>query len=179
MNACPDTAAPRLSPPLVARPLMCLAIRSGKSHPDLQMQPQPVRHRFESHRSRAIRPPGRYGRVRAVRDSPSNVATCRRVVPTGTHSTKPPGDRSDRHKREPRLGPRRPASSPKAALKASRKVLYSPRSAWGRTVPDRDSLGFGHESSRFTVPCHDFAILASHFRARVDTPKKSPTWGLA
>ena len=23
------------------------------------------------------------------------------------------------------------------------------------------------------------AILASHFRTRVDTPKKSPTWGLA
>ena len=27
---------------------------------------------------------------------------------------------------------------PKKAPKASRKVLYIPRSAWGRTVPDRD-----------------------------------------
>ena len=74
------TAVFRLSPPLVARSHTCLAIRSGQSHPGLQTQPQPVRHRFESHHSRAIRPPDRHGRVRAVRDCPSNVATCHRLV---------------------------------------------------------------------------------------------------
>ena len=37
---------------------------------------------FESHHSHshAIRPPDRHGRVRAVRDCPSNVAICHRVV---------------------------------------------------------------------------------------------------
>ena len=53
--------------------------------------------------------------------------------------------------------------APKTALKASHKAIYSPRSAWGRTVPDRDfyyfhSARFGHEMSRFAVPRHDFAI---------------------
>ena len=80
-----DSAVSRLSPPLIAHSLTRLAICSGQSHPGLQTQPQPVRHRLESHRSRALRPPGRYGRVRPVRDSPSDVATCHRVVPTGTH----------------------------------------------------------------------------------------------
>ena len=36
---------------------------------------------------------------------------------------------------------------------------------------------FGH-FGRFGQNGH-FVILASHFRARVDTPKKSPTWGFA
>ena len=125
----PATAAFRLSPPLVARPLTRLAIRSGKSHPGLQTQPQPARHRLESHRSRAIRSPGRYGRVRAVRDYPSNAATCNRAVPTGIHSTELPGDRRVRHKREPSLDPRRPAR--KTALKASRKVIYRPEECLG------------------------------------------------
>ena len=130
------------------------SIRSGKSHPGLQTQPQPVRHRLESHCSRAIRPPDRHGRVLAVRDSPSNAATCHLPVPTGTHSTEIPGDRRDRHKRESRPGPRRPAS-PKGSIK-SEPQCPGPRSAWGRMVPHRDSARFGHESPRSAVdpPCH-------------------------
>ena len=34
---------------------------------------------------------------------------------------------------------------------------------------------FGH----FGPNSHFLVILASHFRARVDTPTKSPNWGLA
>ena len=168
---CPDTAAFRFSPPLVARPLTRLAIRSGKSHPGLQTQPQPVRHRFESHRSRAIRPPDRYGRVRAVRDSPSNAATCHRAVPTGTHSTELPGDRRDRHKREPRLGPRRPAS-PKDSTKSEPQGPLQARGVPGVARCQTAIARFGHESPRFVVPCHDFAVLASHFRDGVGTPEK-------
>ena len=41
---------------------------------------QPAGHQSKSHRPRAVRPPGRYGRVRAIRDSPSDVAACHRVV---------------------------------------------------------------------------------------------------
>ena len=123
---CPDTAAFRFSPPLVARPLARLAIRSGKSHPDLQTQPQPVRHHFERHRSRAIRPPDRYGRVRAVRDSPSNATTCRRAVPTGTHSEKLPGeiDATDTSASRAWVHVGQPA--PKTALNASHEALYRP-----------------------------------------------------
>ena len=35
---------------------------------------------LRGHRPRAVRPPDRYGRVRAIRDSPSDVAACHRVV---------------------------------------------------------------------------------------------------
>ena len=159
---CPDTATFRLSPPLVARPLTRLASRSGKSHPGLQAQPQPVRHRFENHRSRAIRPPGRYGRARAVRDSPSNVATCHHAVPSGTRSTEIPGDRRDRHKSELRLGPRRPAS-PKDSSKSEPKGPLQARGVPGVARCQTAIARFDHESSRFIVPRHDFAVLASHF----------------
>ena len=176
---CPDTAAFRLSPPLVARPLARLAIRSGKSHPGLQMQPQPVRHRFESHRSRAIRPPDRYGygRARAVRDSPSDVATCHRVVPTGIHSPELPDDRrDDRHKREPRLGPRRP-TSPKDRAKSELKGPFTgPRSFWGRTVQTVAStvrsriVTNRHATSRF----YDFG---QPFPSQGGPPEKKYHWG--
>ena len=128
-----DSAVSRLSPPLIAHSLARLAICSGQSHPGLQTQPQPVRHRLESHRSRALRPPGRYGRVRPVRDSPSDVATCHRVVPTGTQA---PIIQSD-----PAIGVTDTSASrawvhvgqpaPKTALKASHKALYRPEECLG------------------------------------------------
>jgi hypothetical protein len=169
----PATAAFRLSPPLVARPLTRLAIRSGKSHRGFQKQPpQPARHRFfESHRSHAIRPPGRYGRVRAVRGSPSNAATCHRAVPTGTHSTEIPGDRRDRHKREPRLGPRRPAS-PQNTTKSEPQGPLQARGGPGVARCQTAIARFGHESPRFVMPRYGFAILASHFPDGVGLPKK-------
>ena len=125
------------------------------------MQPQPVRHRFESHRSRAIRPPGRYGRVRAVRDSPSNAATCHRVVPTGAHSAESPGDRRDRHKREPRLGPRRPAS-PKGSIKSKTQGRLQARGVPGVARFQTALVRGLHESPRFAVARHDFSVLARH-----------------
>ena len=65
----------------------CLAIRSGQSHPGLQSQPSPARHQLKSHRlGHAIRRPGRCGRVRAVRKSPSDIAACHRAVRRHTFS---------------------------------------------------------------------------------------------
>ena len=65
---CPDTAAFHLSPPLVARPLTRLAIRSGsKSHPGFHTQPQPVRHVWKAIALARFDHTDRYGRVRAVR----------------------------------------------------------------------------------------------------------------
>ena len=155
---CPDTAAFPISPPLVARPLARLAIRSGKSHPGFQTQPQPARHRLESHRSRAIRPPERYGRVRAVRDSPSDAATYHRAVPPGTNFPELPGDRRrDRHnKREPRLGSRRP-TSPKDRANSEPQGPLQGQGAPGVARYQTAIARFGHESSRFAMPCHDFA----------------------
>ena len=177
---CPDTAAFRLSPPLVARHLTRLAIRSGKSHQGFQTQPQPARNRLESHRSRAIRPPDCYGRVRAVRDSPSNVATCHRAVPTGTHSTEIPGDRRDRHKRELRLGPRRPASLKDSSKKSEPQGPLQARGVPGVARCQTAIAQFGHESPRFVMSRHAFAVwvLASHFRDGVGLPKKNASCGL-
>ena len=139
-----DSAVSRLSPPLIAHSLTRFAICSGQSHPGLQTQPQPVRHRLESHRSRALRPPGRYGRVRPVRDSPSDVATCHRVVPTGTHSPEQPDDRRDRHKREPRLGPRRP-TSPKDRAKSEPQGPLQARGVPGVAQSQTATAWFGDE----------------------------------
>ena len=79
---CPDTAVFfRPSPPLVAaRSLTRLPICSGKSHQGLWTQAQPAGNQLKSHRPRAVRPSDRYRRVRAIRNSPSDVAACHRVV---------------------------------------------------------------------------------------------------
>ena len=80
---CPGASVLCLSPPLVALLLARLAIiRSGQSHPGLYTQPhQPgsgrrvtALARFDH--STAIR----YGGARAIRDSPSDVGACQRVV---------------------------------------------------------------------------------------------------
>ena len=60
---------------------------------------------LKSHRPRAVRPPGRYGRVRVIRDSPSDVAACQPIVRCGDTPVfhRSLGDRCERHKRAPRL----------------------------------------------------------------------------
>ena len=108
---CPDTAVFRPSPPLVARSLTRLAIRSGQTHPGLSTHPQPEDwQQLKSHNLRAIRPPGHCGRVRAVRNSPSDVIACQRVV--RRHTCSPVTRRSMRatQARGTSWGPRRPAS---------------------------------------------------------------------
>ena len=50
------------------------------------MQVRPAGHQLKSHRPHAVRPPDRYGRVHAVRNSPSDVAACQRAVRRHTHS---------------------------------------------------------------------------------------------
>ena len=86
---CPGASVLSLSPPLVALLFTRLAIRSGQSHPGFYTQPhQPGNgRRSKSHRPRAIRPLGRYGGARAIRDSPSDVGACHRVVRRHTCSS--------------------------------------------------------------------------------------------
>ena len=83
-----------------------------------------------------------------------------------------------RHRRELPSGstsvsqPQRPHS--KRAIRSG----TGPRSSWGRTVQTVASA----VRSRIVTNHHAtsrFCVLASHFRARVGTPKKSPIWGLA
>ena len=65
------------------------AIRSGqsqRSHPGLQTHLPPARKQLKSHRLHATRQPDRFGRVRAVRNSPSDITPCRRVVQRRTCS---------------------------------------------------------------------------------------------
>ena len=147
---CPDTAAFRLSPPLVARPLTRLAIRSGKNLPDLQMQPQPARHRL---RAIAL---ARSAHPAAMGESEPSVTLPRTPPPAIVRyqqepilQSYPAIDATDTSASRAWIHVGQPA--PKTALTASRKILYSPRSAWGRTVPDRDSARFGHESSLVTI----------------------------
>ena len=145
---CPDTAVFRLlSPPLVARPLTRLAIRSGQSHPGIQTQPPPARQRLERYCLRAIRWPNRCGRVRAVRNYPSNVhaAACHRVVWTHLFSSHPAVDASDH------LGPVS-ASQPQGSIKASHEARNEPEKCLSNTMAGRSRALFvtkRHKTSRF------------------------------
>ena len=128
----PDTAAFRLSPPLGARSLTRLAIRSGKSHPGLSTHPQPDWQQLKSHSLRAIRPSNRCGRVRTVHNSPSDMIVCQRAVRRNTCSRVT--------RRSTRATEARGASgihvgqpAPKIALKASHKAFPRPGACLGRT----------------------------------------------
>ena len=77
-----------------------------------------------------------------------------------------------RHKREPRLGPRRPAC-PKDRTKSEPQGPKQARGLPGVVrLPDGDSAVWSRPP-RFTIPRHGFAVLDCHFQARVGTPKLS------
>ena len=168
---CPDTAAFRLSPPLVARPLTRLAIRSGKSHPGLQTQPQPVRHVWKAIALARSDHPAAMGEsepsVTLPRTPPPAIV---RYQQEPILQSYPAIDATDTSASHAWVHVGQPA--PKTALKASHKVLSRHEECLGshKARTYRDSARFGHEAPRFAVPRHDFAISASHFRARVDTP---------
>ena len=94
---CPDTAVFRLLPPLVTRPLTALGHSQWPEPPGFAdataTSPAAVR-QLKSYLLRAIRRPDRCGRVRAVRDSPSDIAACHRVV--RRHTCSPVTRRSTR-----------------------------------------------------------------------------------
>ena len=108
------------------------AIRSGQSHSGLQTQPPSARKQLRNHRLHAIRRPDRCGRVRAVRNSPSDIASCHRVVRRHTCSPVTPTiDASGGTSASRTWGPCRPAS-PKESI---RSELRGPQRARG--VPEQ------------------------------------------
>ena len=170
---CPDTAVFRLSPPLIARPLNALGhsqwpVFAGAT-------PQPARQRLNSSFPRAIRPPDRCGRFRAVRDSPSDVVACQRVVRIHTRSpvTRRPTTRATQARAAP--GVHVGQLAPKTSSKASHEARN-----WREECEVLDAgLAEVLNSSCHVMPRHILMILAGRFRDRVDLPKKNPTWGLA
>ena len=168
-----------VSPPLSHT---CLAIRSGQSHPGSQTQPQPVRHRFESLHSRAIRPPDRHGRVRAVRDCPSNAATtCHRPscgvvkhlfsrTPTTSGASSGTNVSWDRVPRGP--------SSTKGRIKVEPERSQQARGVPGVARCQTVRAWFGHESSRsrrFAMQHHPGDFGGPFPSQDMDLPKKSAT----
>ena len=155
---CPDTVVFRPSPPLVARSLKRLAIRSGQSHPSLSTHPQEDWQRLKSDSLRAIRPPDRCGRVRTVRNSPSGGIACQVVVrrhtcfPVTRQST-----RATQAQAAPGACVGQPA--PKAPSKASHETRDRPEECLGWTsgrAPDltQPQVAYGVVTNR-----HDWKVF--------------------
>ena len=104
----------------------------------------PPRFRPKSHRPRAIRPLDRYGQARAIRDSPSDVGACHRVVRRHTCCS-PVTRRSmracERHKRASRAWSARWPASPKGASKLSHEARRSSKEYVGSTRIAPPQLG--------------------------------------
>ena len=79
---CPGASVLCLSPPLIALLLTRLAIRSGQSHPGLYTQHNRTSPVAVEEPPSSRDPTNRlsYGGARAIRDSPSDVGACHRVV---------------------------------------------------------------------------------------------------
>ena len=87
----------------------------------LSTHPQPARQRLKSDSLRVIQPPGRCGRVRAVRNSPSDVVACLRVV--RRHTCSPVTRRSMRvAQTRGACGSQAGQPAPNTALKTSHKI---------------------------------------------------------
>ena len=142
-----------------------LAIRSGQSHPDLQTQPPPARQQLKSHRLRAIRRPGCCGRVHAVRNSPSDVAACHRVV--RRHTCSPVTWRSTRATTQARAAPGAHIGQPAQTLHQKRAMRPATRSksAWAA----RWQVGREHCLSQNATKRHDLTIFASRFYGALPT----------
>ena len=140
-----------------------LAIRSGQSHPGLHTQPPPARKQLKSQRLRAIRRPACCGRVRAARNSPSDVAACHRVV--RRHTCSLVTTRRSTQATQARAGPGAHVGRPAQTLhqKRAMRPATRPKSAWAT----RWQVGRKHCLSRHVSKRHDVTIFASHFRDRV------------
>ena len=119
----------------------------SKSHPGLQTQAQPAGHQLKSHRPRAVRPPDRYGRVRAIRDSPSDVAACHRVV--RRHTCCSPATRRSMRATQARAAPGVNVDQP--APKAASKLSHEARRSSEECVGSHESHRPNYESPRFAM----------------------------
>ena len=136
----------------------------------MHTQPPPARQQLNSERLRAILRPDRCGRVRAVRNSPSDVAACRRVVRRHTCSLV---TRRMTRATQAQAGPGAHIGRPAQTLHQKRAIRPATRPArfWeARWQVGREQ----HCLSRNATKRHDLTIFASHFRGRVGLKKKVP-----
>ena len=135
----PDTVVFRLSPPLAALSLSALGHSQWQEPPIFADATATRPTAVKCCRSRAIRLPGRYGRVRAVRASPSNAVACQRV--TRRHTRYPVTRRSTRatHARAA-PGVHIGQSATKTPPKASHKARKWPEECVGPTPPRSTSV---------------------------------------
>ena len=82
-----------------------------------------------------------------------------------------PSLRRDRHKRKPRLGPRRPAS-PKDSTESEPQGPLQARGVPGIARYQTAIARFDHESSRFVMPRHDFCGFGQPFSRWGGPPEK-------
>ena len=102
---------------------------------------------LRGHRPRAVRPPDRYGRVRAIRDSPSDVAACHRVV--RRHTCCSPVTRRSMRATQARAAPGVNVDQP--APKAASKLSHEARRSSEECVGSHESHRPNYESSRFVM----------------------------
>ena len=137
---CPDTAALPLSPPLVARPL-------SRAWPFAVARATRVCRRNHNQT-------GTVWRVIALARSDHPIATGESEPSMTVPRTSPPAivwccetpvlenldERSERDKRELGQGPTWSIQHQRAHQSRVRTLAAGPRSAWGRTMPDRESV---------------------------------------
>ena len=145
--------------------------------------------KLKSHRPRAIRPLDRYGGARAIRDSPSDVGACHRVVRRHTccslvtrRSIRATRDTSARA--APGVHVCQP--TPKAASKVSHEARPALRSAWGRThartaSPQLRIATIRHGLNRkfsFSFPLVLVILATSPFSSQDEPPEKKVPLGI-
>ena len=176
---CQDSAVSRRSPPLIAHSLTRLAICSGqKSHPGFCR-----RNRNHPGSGRSAITLTRSDHPTTTGESAPSVMT---PTPKSPHANawygdapvlQSPDGRYDDTSASCPWGPHRPAS-PKDRTQNEPQGSEQARGVPGVGRSGLPRARFGHESPRIAMACHEFTILASHFRARVvDTPKKKPHLG--
>ena len=136
---CPDAAVFRLSPPLVARPLTTLGHSQWPEPPRFAdataSSPAAAEELTPSH-DPTIRRPEHCGRVRAVRNSRSDVAACHRVVRRHTCSlVTRRSTRATQARAAPGAHAGQPA--PKTPLEASYEARNEPEECLGSTMAGR------------------------------------------
>ena len=116
----------------------------------------PARWRLKSHCPRAIRPIGRYGGARTIRDSPSDVGACHRVV--RRHTCCSPATRRSMRATQERAAPGVNVGQP--ARKAASKLSHEARRSSEECVGSHES--HRHGSSWFESFRSHFALFG-HF----------------
>ena len=118
------------------RSLIHVLVIGGQSHPisrRRKTQAQGAWQRPKSHRARGVVSRKRYGGVRAIRGSPSDVGPPAIVRCGDTPILQLPDGRRERHKRKPRRGGMSVSQPRRLHQKRATRSATGPRSPWSRT----------------------------------------------